>query len=64
MSYYQVLKQCISGQREINDEAIEAKAILSERLGELKIINGLFEGISFSQEVENLSAQQMNIAIA
>ena len=63
-SYYQVLSDTLTGSRAVDEESFSAVAVLAERLDTLKRTNSMFEGISFSPEVEELASCEMVSALS
>lgn len=63
MSLYQILRDSVSGQRIVDDKAVEAKILLGEKLSMLGKFNPVFADVCFSPDVENIEMQEP-VAIA
>ncbi len=63
-NHFDVVNQAISGDRQIDEEAFSSIAVLAERLDRLKRANPLFDGVGFSQEVDELAMCEMISAIS
>ncbi len=50
-----VVRQGLTGRREMDEQVLASAMTLTERLGRLKAAGGLFEQISFSPQMEALA---------
>lgn len=57
--HFEVLSENLNGSREIDEQTFSSVAVLAERMDRLKRSNSLFEQISFSPEVEELSCSDL-----
>lgn len=62
MSEYQIIRQALN-ENSVDHSVLEAKAVLAERLSNLKAYNSIFAGVSFSADVICLE-KRSKIAVA
>ena len=60
---FKLVNDCLSGDTDVNEHVFEAVAVLSERLERLKRTSSLFDGISMSQQFEELASAELISAI-
>jgi len=60
----QILRESLSGQREVDEQTFASMTILTERLERLKKNDSTFENITFSADVEKLKRQKNQVAVA
>jgi hypothetical protein len=64
MDSIQIVRESIEGIRSVDDTTMSAVEVLSRRLQRLQRVGGLYTGIRFSPEVEELRAQQCEAGAA
>ena len=57
------VRESICGDRPVDEETFSSVAVLAERLESLKRASSLFEGVAFSDEVQDLADCEMISAI-
>jgi hypothetical protein len=55
----EVLRQGVTGQRPMDGDVVASMALLAEKLHALKAASPMFEGISFSSDVEAMMAAEV-----
>jgi hypothetical protein len=63
MDNIRIVKECLAGERAVDEQTQTAVAILAERLERLKASSSLFAGISFSPQVKRLQRQVQAVAV-
>ncbi len=63
-SHFEVIKECLAGNRPIDEETFSSIAVLARRLDGLKKNNALFDDIEFSEQAEELALCEMISAIS
>ncbi len=61
-NHCRIVTESLAGKRKVDDQTFSSLAILSERLEQLKKLDDVFAGISFSPEAERL--QKLSKAVA
>jgi hypothetical protein len=59
----QILRESLSGQREINEQTFASLTILTERLERLKKSDKIFDSVTFSAAVKKLKGRKNPIAV-
>ena len=62
-SEYQIVKDSITGKRDIDEQTFASVAILAERLERLKKSDRLFAEVRFSSAVRRLARQRKAVAV-
>lgn len=60
---FKLVTDCLSGEAAVDEQVFDAVAVLSERLERLKRTSSLFDGISMSQQFEELASAELISAI-
>ena len=60
---FKLVSDCLSGDIPVSEQVFEAVAVLSERLDKLKRSSSLFDGISMSEQFEELALAESMSAI-
>ena len=58
MNYFQVLKDSVVGNREVDEQTLASMEILNERLERLKQLDKSFAKVGFSPAVRKLAKQK------
>lgn len=56
------VRDCISGTKKADETVLESISVLSERLEKLQGKSGIFAGISFSDDAQNLASGKSAMA--
>lgn len=59
----EVLRQGLSGQRLVDEDVLSSVVILSDKLGRLKTLSPMFEGVGFSPDIEAMMAANLTAAV-
>ena len=59
----QIVKDCLSGEREVDEQALASLATLTERLERLRKVDMFFGSVAFSPAVEKLSRCKTAVAV-
>ena len=62
--HFNVIKDCLSNGRAMDEDAMSSVAVLAERLERLKKTSSLFADIMFSPQVEELAQRELVSAIS
>ena len=54
----QTVAESLRGQREVDEQTFASLAVLNERLERLKKLDGVFTGVTFSSDVEQLQSRR------
>ncbi|MCK4914317.1 MAG: hypothetical protein KAS69_06975 [Planctomycetes bacterium] len=58
-NHCKIVRDGISGQRQVDEKTFESLAVLGERLERLKKFDKMFESVEFSSAVEKLTKQEI-----
>ena len=58
-NHCKIVRDGISGQRQVDEKTFESLAVLGERLERLKKLDKMFESVEFSAAVEKLTKQEI-----
>ncbi len=61
--HYQIVKDCLSGEREVDEQAFVSLAALTERLECLRKVDRIFGSVAFSPAVKKLSRCKTAVAV-
>jgi len=63
-NHFKVITDSLAGDRPTDEETFSSIAVLAERLERIKKTNALFDGVGFSEQVEELALREMVSAIS
>ena len=63
-NHFKVITDSLAGDRPTDEETFSSIAVLAERLERIKKTNALFDGVGFSEQVEELALCEMISAIS
>ncbi len=61
-NYCQIVSKSLTGERQVDEQTFAALTILRERLERLKRVDKIFEKVSFSPMVKNLTRSKNAVA--
>ena len=61
--YYQIVARTLAGERSVDEQTHASVAVLAERLERLKSHGGLFTGIEFSPDLQQMRERSESISV-
>ncbi len=62
-NHYQIVKDCVTGKKAVDQKAVESSAVLAERLEKLKKLGGCFGNIDFSPAMKEMLEKNKSLAL-
>ena len=63
LNHCQIVSEALAGSRAVDEQALAALAVLTDRLARLKRANPAFAGVTLSPQAEALNAQAGLVAV-
>jgi len=62
-NHCRIVAESLAGKREVDERTFDALAALSQKLGQLKQLDGIFSRVEFSPDAERLLSLRTTIAV-
>ena len=63
MNHCRIVRESLDGKRPLGEQTFASMAILEERLGRLRKLQGLFDNVRFSAAVRKLKKQRSAVTV-